>query len=96
MRNGCLRRIFLWRAALVTLRGLAWGNAAGLGLCLVQKWTHLVKLSSEGYLLSEVPVSLGWGWWLALNAGSSPRSSPAGDPDAVVSTVKPEETIRYE
>ena len=37
MRNGCLRRIFLWRAALVTLRGLAWGNAAGLGLCLVQK-----------------------------------------------------------
>ena len=62
MRNGCLRRIFLWRAALVTLRGLAWGNAAGLGLCLVQKWTHLVKLSSEGYLLSEVPVSLGWGW----------------------------------
>ena len=44
MRNGCLRRFFLWRAALVTLRGLAWGNAAGLGLCLVQKWTHLVKV----------------------------------------------------
>ena len=97
MRNGCLRRIFLWRAALVTLRGLAWGNAAGLGLCLVQKWTHLVKLSSEGYLLSEVPVSLGWGWWLALNAGFvAAIVALLVTPTAVVSTVKPEETIRYE
>ena len=90
MRNGCLRRIFLWRAALVTLRGLAWGNAAGLG-------THLVKLSSEGYLLSEVPVSLGWGWWLALNAGFvAAIVALLVIPTAVVSTVKPEETIRYE
>ena len=97
MRNGCLRRIFLWRAALVTLRGLAWGNAAGLGLCLVQKWTHLVKLSSEGYLLSEVPVSLGWGWWLALNAGfAAAIVALLVIPTAVVSGVKPEETIRYE
>ena len=97
MRNGCLRRIFLWRAALVTLRGLAWGNAVGLGLCLVQKWTHLVKLSSEGYLLSEVPVSLGWGWWLALNAGFvAAIVALLVIPTAVVSTVKPEETIRYE
>ena len=97
MRNGCLRRIFLWRAALGTLRGLAWGNAAGLGLCLVQKWTHLVKLSSEGYLLSEVPVSLGCGWWLALNAGFvAAIVALLVIPTAVVSTVKPEETIRYE
>ena len=97
MRNGCLQRIFLWRAALVTLRALAWGNAAGLGLCLVQKWTHLVKLSSEGYLLSEVPVSLGWGWWLALNAGFvAAIVALLVIPTAVVSTVKPEETIRYE
>ncbi len=97
MRSGELRRIFLWRAAFVTLRGLAWGNAVGLGLCLVQKWTHLIKLSSEGYLLSEVPVSLGWGWWLALNAGFiAAIVALLMIPTAVVSGVKPEETIRYE
>lgn len=43
MRSGD-RRIFLWRAAFVTLRGLV-GHAVGLGLCLIQKWTHLVKPS---------------------------------------------------
>lgn len=97
MPGGELRRIFLWRAAFVTLRGLAWGNAIGLALCCLQKWTHWVKLSSEGYLLSEVPVSLGWGWWLALNAGFvAAIVALMVIPTSVVSTVKPEETIRYE
>ena len=97
MGSGDLRRIFLWRAAFVTLRGLAWGNATGLALCLVQQWTHLVKLSAEGYLLSEVPVALDWGWWLALNTGfMAVIVALLVIPTAVVSTVKPEETIRYE
>ena len=97
MRNGLIRRIFLWRAAFVTLRGLCWGNLVGIGICLLQQWTHLVKLDSEGYLLSEVPVSLGWGWWLALNAGFiAAIVALLVIPTAVVARVKPEETIRYE
>lgn len=97
MRNGMLRQVFLWRAAFITLRGLAWGNAVGLGLCLVQRSFHLVKLSSEGYLLSEVPVSLGWGWWLALNAGAvAAIVALLVIPTYIVSTVKPDESIRYE
>lgn len=97
MLNSAVERIFLWRAAFITLRGLAWGNAAGLGLCLLQRHFHLLKLDSEAYLLSEVPVSLGWGWWLLLNAGVVVAivlllTIPA----RVVSTVKPNETIRYE
>jgi len=97
MPDGQLRRIFLWRAAFITLRGLAWGNAAGVGLCLLQRATHLVKLDAEGYLLSEVPVALGWGWWLLLNAGFVARVvALLVVPACVVSTVKPEEAIRYE
>ena len=97
MRDGAVRRIFLWRAAFIALRGLAWGNVAGLGLCFVQCRFHLLKLDSEAYLLSEVPVSLGWGWWLLLNGGAAAAivlllTIPA----RVVSTVKPSETIRYE
>ena len=97
MRNGMLRRIFLYRAAFVALRGLLWGNAAGLALCLVQRWTHVVKLSSEGYLLSEVPVALDWGWWLPLNAGFlAAIVALLVIPASIVSTVKPDEIIRYE
>lgn len=97
MRNGALREIFLWRAAFITLRGLAWGNAVGLALCLVQKYFHVVKLSSEGYLLSEVPVALGWGWWLALNVGVvAAIVALLVVPTYIVSTVKPDESIRYQ
>ena len=94
---GQLRQVFLWRASFITLRGLAWGNAVGLGLCFVQRYFHVVRLSSEGYLLSEVPISLGWGWWLALNAGAvAAIVALLVVPTYIVSTVKPDESIRYE
>jgi len=97
MTDGTLRRLFLYRAAFVALRGLAWGNVAGLALCFAQRWFHLVRLPSEGYMLSELPVAPGWGWWLALNAGVLLAIVlllllPA----CIVSSVKPDETIRYE
>ena len=97
MRNAQIRAIFLWRAAFVTLRGLCWGNLVGVGLCIVQQTTHLVRLDPEGYLLSEVPVALEWGWWLALNAGFIVAIvALLMIPTAVISRIKPEETIRYE
>lgn len=97
MRNGPLRRIFLYRALFITLRGLAWGNAAGGGMCLLQRGFHLVKLNAEGYLLSEVPVALDWGWWLLLNAGFvAVIVLLLLLPAHIVSTVRPDESIRYE
>lgn len=97
MRGGAVRRIFLYRAAFVTLRGLVWGNVVGLAMCLMQKYFHVVKLSSEGYLLSEVPIDLDWGWWLALNAGVVVAIVALLIlPTSVVSSVKPDESIRYQ
>ncbi len=97
MTDGALRQIFLWRGAFIVLRGVLWGNVAGLGLCLLQKHFHLLTLDASSYLLSEVPVALEWSWWLALNAGAVAvivllMLLPAW----VVSTVKPAEAIRAE
>ncbi len=97
MRNGELRKIFLWRGAFITLKGLAWGNAIGLAMCFAQRHFHLIKLDSEGYLLSEVPVALGWGWWLALNvAAVAVIVTLLILPTAVLSSVRPDESIKYE
>ncbi len=96
MRNGQLRRIFLYRAGFIALRGLAWGNAVGLGLCLLQSATHLIKLDPEGYLLSEVPIALNAGQWAVLNLGFlAAIVALLVIPASIVSTVKPEESIRY-
>ena len=97
MRNGPLRRIFLYRAGFVALRGLAWGNAFGLGLFLLQATTHLIRLDPEGYMLSEVPVALEPWHWLVLNAGFlAAIVALLVAPASIVATIKPAESLRYE
>lgn len=97
MGNGAVQRIFLWQALFITLRGVAWGNVVGLGCCFVQQHFHLLRLDASAYMLSEVPVSVGWGWWLLLNAGVvAAVVLLLLLPARVVATVKPSETIRYE
>ena len=97
MPNGQLRTIFLYRAAMVARRGLIWGNALGVGLCLIQHKTHWLKLSSEGYLLSEVPIALDWGWWLMLNVGFCLSILLLMMlPASIITKIKPAESIRYE
>lgn len=97
MGDRALRRIFLYRAAFVALRGMAWGNLIGAGLCAAQHFFHLIPLDAEGYLLSEVPVAWGWGWWALLNIGVlTAIVALSVIPAQVISTIKPDETIRYE
>ncbi len=97
MDNGALRQLFLYRAAFIALRGLAWGNAVGVALCALQSRYHIIRLDAEGYLLSAVPISLDWGWWLLLNAGFMATIVVVMMlPTYIVSTIKPAEAMRYE
>lgn len=68
--NGRLRRVFLWVALFLTGKGMIWGNAIGLGLCLAQwKW-HLIPLDPANYYLEWVPIHLSWPMVLLINAGT--------------------------
>lgn len=97
MQNRSLRRIFLYRASMIAFRGLLWGNAVGVAICLAQQHFHLISLDAEGYILSSVPIALEWGWWLLLNVGFAGAILLLMQlPTTVVATVKPDETMRYE
>ena len=67
MQNGTIRRIFTYRAIGIIVLGTAIGNIVAIGLLIVQKYLHLVKLDESGYFLSEVPVALNAGWIVAVN-----------------------------
>ena len=67
MQNSDIRRIFTHRAARIIATGIAIGNALAVAMLLLQRYLHLVKLDETGYFLSEVPVSLGAGWIVAIN-----------------------------
>ena len=97
MQHASLRRIFLYRAAGIALRGLVWGNLVGGAICWIQATFAPLKLDPEGYLLSEVPISISPVWWLLLNVGFVVAILLLMLlPASVVSTVKPDETMRYE
>lgn len=67
MQQSTIRRIFTYRAAQIIAVGMAIGNALAITLLLMQQHFHLVKLDETGYFLAEVPVSLEWGWMVAIN-----------------------------
>lgn len=96
MRNGDVQKVFVLRSLKIIVTGMLWGNAVGLSVALLQKYTGLVRLDSSGYMLSQVPIDLDWRWWLALNV-----AMPAimlllmVIPAMAVSAVKPDRIMRY-
>lgn len=67
MQQSTIRRIFTYRAVQIIAVGMVIGNALAIALLLLQRHFHLVKLDETGYFLAEVPVSLEWGWMVAIN-----------------------------
>ena len=95
--NGSLQKIFLWRAAFVVVRGVVWGDLVGVGLCLLQRYGHLIRLDPSGYILSEMPVHIGW-WHIAAVDAVAVAVIVAGllVPARIVASVRPDEAVRYE
>lgn len=65
MTNRSLRRIFLFRAARISVVGLVVGNVIGLGLCLLQQHFRFIELDTASYMIRYVPIDLS-AWWLIL------------------------------
>ena len=70
IKNTDLRKLFLYLTAGIIGRGLLWGNIAGIGLILLQKYTRFIPLEKESYYISYVPVSFNISHILLLNAGT--------------------------
>ncbi len=51
-----IRHIFLFQASYIILYGMILGNSLAFIICIIQKYTGIIKLNEENYYLSEVPV----------------------------------------
>lgn len=96
-RNDTVRHTFMWFAVFVLGKGLLLGNIIGVGLCLLQQYTGIVKLDPANYYVSEVPVELSW-WWIALlNAATfAVCVFVLIAPGYLVSHIHPAKSMRYE
>jgi lipoprotein-releasing system permease protein len=68
--NWMVRKVFLYNAFYLIIRGLSWGNLIGIGLCLVQQYFGIIKLNPENYYVNEAPIYLNWMYIAALNIGT--------------------------
>lgn len=68
--NWTIRKIFLYNAGHLILRGLFWGNLVGLGVLFIQKYFGVIKLNPENYYVTEAPVSFSIPYIVALNVGT--------------------------
>ena len=68
--NGSIQKIFLYNAGYLIGKGLLWGNAFGIGIALLQKYSGFLKLDKTQYYMSVVPININLSYILLLNLGT--------------------------
>ena len=95
--NGSIRRIFIFLTGKLIIKALIIGNIIGIGLCLLQKYCHIVRLDPSAYYMPYVPISLSIPALLALNLGIIVVSYlTLLGASHIISTIKPTATMRFE
>ncbi|QTY26990.1 ABC transporter permease [Flavobacterium sp. CS20] len=69
-QNFSIRKIFLYNATYLILKGLFWGNLIGIGLLLLQKNGKIISLNPETYYVTHAPVYIDWTYLLGINLGT--------------------------
>ena len=65
--NWSVRKIFLYNAFYLIVRGLFWGNLIGISLLLLQQYFGIITLNPENYYVNQAPVYINLGYILLLN-----------------------------
>jgi len=95
--NWSVRKMFLYNAFYLIVRGLFWGNAIGIGLVLVQQYFGVVKLNPESYYVNVAPVHLDWLYLLLLNVGTAfVCLLVLLVPSYIITKISPVKAIRFE
>jgi len=68
--NWSIRKIFLFNAFHLIIRGLFWGNLIGISILLAQQYFGFVTLDPETYYVKTAPVYINIGYVLLLNIGT--------------------------
>lgn len=68
--NTSIRKIFLYNASYLILKGLFWGNIIGLSIIFIQHYFKIITLNPETYYVSTMPVYISFLAIVLLNVGT--------------------------
>jgi lipoprotein-releasing system permease protein len=97
MNNQGVRSIFLYQSVYLMVKGLFWGNLAGIGICLLQYYFKFLKLNPESYFLEYVPINFNLSHLALLNIGTLLITlAVLTFPSMVIARINPSRTIRFD
>jgi lipoprotein-releasing system permease protein len=95
--DASVRKAFLYLAMLTIGKGMLWGNIVGLGLCAIQKLTHVIPLDPANYYLDCVPIEFNWIFIIAVNVAMFVLSVLVLIvPSHLISRIYPTKAMRFE
>ncbi|MDR2841157.1 MAG: ABC transporter permease [Paludibacter sp.] len=96
--NRLVRKIFIYNALFLTLKGMLWGNIIGLAICAIQYYTNIIPMfDPESYYVVTVPIAFNWLFISLLNLGTFIVSFIMMlFPSYVITKIYPAQIIRYE
>jgi len=95
--NWGIRKVFIYISSFLILKGMFWGNVAGIAFCLIQSKYGIFKLDPGSYYLDTVPVNLKITHLLMLNAGTIILTLlMLLVPSWYVSKIEPDKAIRFD
>jgi len=94
--NQMVKKIFLYQAFFLIVKGLAIGNFLAIILCYVQSRFQLMKLDQSSYFVDYVPINLTPTILIATNLGSLLLIFLAMYlPAVMILRIDPVKTLRY-
>ena len=95
--NRSIRRIFLWQAAYLLLRGLLIGNTLAITFSWLQYQYGFIKLNPEVYYLDAVPIEFNFWNFIFINALTFSTCMVALLlPSRVVSRISPIKALKFQ
>jgi lipoprotein-releasing system permease protein len=94
--NWSIRKIFLYQASYLILKGLLYGNIIGVSLCLIQEYFGIMSLDPSVYYLDKVPIELTFINWFIINMITFTVCIVSLIiPSYVVTRISPSKAIRF-
>ena len=68
--NTSIRKVFLYNATYLIVKGLFWGNVIGLSIIGIQHFFKIITLNPETYYVTTMPVYISFSAIVLLNLGT--------------------------
>jgi len=94
--NWSIRKVFLYNATYLILKGLFWGNLIGFSILLLQQQFGFLSLDPETYYVSQVPVYIDVFSMVLLNIGTLVLCfTMLLIPSVIITKIQPSKSIRF-